>query len=215
MNAIFLGPPGAGKGTQAERISAEHDLAHLATGNLLRTAARQRTPMGLEAKRFMDAGDLVPDETLFGIVQEQIDAIGDRGVIFDGFPRNIAQAERLTSMMDEVGRQIDAAVLFVLEEDEAVRRISGRRQCSTCGHTFHVEFAPPPPGPTCVRGTCEIIQRDDDREEVVRDRQRVFREQTEPLVAFYEERGLLRRIDAQRPADDVTEHILAVLLDPA
>lgn len=215
MNAIFLGPPGAGKGTQAKLLRQDHGVVVIATGDLLRKAVRERTPMGLKAQAVMEAGKLVPDDVIFGIVQEHLDRLDGASVLFDGFPRNIAQADRLFEMLEDLGRSLDAVFLFEIDEETVVRRISGRRVCSTCSESFHVDFDPPPPGPVCERGLCEIIQREDDREEVVRDRLAIFHEQTEPLVAYYEETGILHRIDAARGPAEVAAHIRTVLFEPA
>ncbi len=194
MKLLFLGPPGAGKGTQAVRIADRAGIPHIATGNMLREAVAAETELGLIAKDIMAAGDLVSDELVIGLLNDRIareDAAG--GFILDGFPRNVAQAEALVQELGDDA--LDAAVLIVVDDDEIVRRISGRRTCPQ-QHVYHVDDNPPRIAGICDQDGEALIQRDDDQAEVVRNRLDVYREQTEPLVAFYEGRGLaIHRID--------------------
>jgi adenylate kinase len=212
VRTILLGPPGAGKGTQAARIVDAYGVPHISTGDILRANVREGTALGAEAKRFMDAGDLVPDEVIIGMVGDrlgQADAAG--GFLFDGFPRTVPQAEALDELLASRGAPLDVVLELVVDHDEVVRRLTGRRTCGDCGRIYQVESEPP-----AVEGVCDACggalgQRDDDREDVVRNRLEVYREQTEPLVAFYEQRGQLRRIEAVGSVEQVTARALETL----
>lgn len=208
MDLILLGAPGAGKGTQGALLAERLGIPKIATGDMLRDALRAGTPLGLEARRYMDAGELVPDEVILGMVRERLgqpDAAA--GAIFDGYPRNAAQAESLRGLLADLGRSIDAVVSIEVPEDRIVRRMTGRRTDPETGRVYHVEHNPPPAE---VLG--RVVQRDDDREETVRHRLQVYRSTTEPLVAFYREAGVpLHAVDGDRPIEQVQGEILELL----
>jgi len=192
-NVILLGAPGAGKGTQAERIVAGYELPHISTGEMLRAALAEGTEMGLAAQKFMEAGALVPDEVVIGIVRDRLaQADAQRGFLLDGFPRTIEQAERLDAMLADGGRDVTHVILIDVPEDELVERLAGRRLCKGCGKGYHVVFDPPQNEGVCDVCGAELYQRGDDDEATVRNRMRVYRKQTEPLVGYYEARGVLR-----------------------
>ena len=212
LNLILLGPPGAGKGTQAERLVDDFDLPYYATGNILRAAVSDGSELGTRAKEFMDRGDLVPDDLVVGMIIERVeDREAEDGFILDGFPRNVPQAEALDDELTELGRDITAVLLIDTPDDEVVKRLSGRRVCKKQGHLYHVDFDPPKRDGFCDQDGSELIQRDDDKPETVRHRLGVYHKETSPLVDFYERRGLLRRFDGCRPANEVHDHIRASL----
>jgi adenylate kinase len=212
QNLILFGPPGAGKGTQAERLEADFQLPYIATGDMLRRNVREETDLGKEAKAYMDAGDLVPDELIVAMAAERLqEEDAEDGFILDGFPRTLAQAEALDEQLSKLGRRITAALLIDVPDEEVVRRLSGRRMCVKNGHNYHLEFDPPKHEGVCDQDGSRLVQRDDDKPEVIENRLRVYHEQTEPLVEYYDERGLLRRIDGTRPAPEVHDHIRAVI----
>jgi adenylate kinase len=211
LNLILLGPPGAGKGTQAERLTEDFPVAYIATGDLLRQSVADGTPLGLQAKGYIDAGELVPDEVIIGVILRcvQSDAARD-GFLLDGFPRTVAQAEALDRELDALGRRLTAVLLVDAPDDEIVRRLSGRR-ISKSGRVYHVEFDPPKvDGIDDVDGS-PLIQRDDDRPETIRRRLEVYHRQTAPLIDFYEDRGLLHRFDGTLPPNEVHRHIRATI----
>jgi adenylate kinase len=210
LNLIFLGPPGAGKGTQATRLSKDFRLAYIATGDMLREQVRDETDLGRQAKEYMDAGDLVPDELIIAMIRDRLedDDTGD-GFILDGFPRNVAQAEALEEEFETLGRRLTAALLIEVPDEELVRRISGRRVCVKSGHTYHVDNDPPKHDDVCDQDGSRLIQRDDDKPETVRRRLNTYHEHTEPVIDFYEEKGLLRRFDGTRSPTDVHDRIRA------
>jgi adenylate kinase len=211
-NLVLLGPPGAGKGTQAERLVDDFELPYYSTGNILRDAVEQETELGLKAKEFMDAGDLVPDELICAVIEERLDSgEADDGFLLDGFPRTVGQAEMLESALDKRGRSLTAVLLIDAPDDEVVRRLSGRRTCVKNGHVYHVEFDPPKNEGVCDQDGSRLVQRDDDKPETVKKRLEVYHEQTEPLIEWYEERGLLRRFDGTRSPEEVHSHIRATL----
>ncbi|HEY8367749.1 MAG TPA: adenylate kinase [Thermodesulfobacteriota bacterium] len=212
LNLILLGPPGAGKGTQAERLQADFDFPYYATGDILRAAVREGSELGRQAKEYMDRGDLVPDELVIGMIMERIDSPeAADGFLLDGFPRNREQAEALSAEMERLGRRITAALLIDTPDEEVIRRLSGRRVCLKNGHVYHVEFDPPKHEGICDQDGSRLVQRDDDRPETVKHRLAVYHEQTAPLIDYYEERGLLRRFDGSRPPAEVHDHIRATL----
>src|SRR5919204_5700544 len=204
MNLVLLGPPGSGKGTQGERLQEDFELPYYATGDILRAAVRDRTELGRKAKDYMDRGDLVPDEVMVGVIAERISRqeAGD-GFILDGFPRTTGQAEALDAKMGELGRELTAALLIDASDDEVVRRLGGRRPCGKEGHVFHIEFDPPKKDGICDICGARLEIREDDKPEVIRNRLAQYHEKTEPLIAYYEDRGLLRRGGGwPRPAED-------------
>ena len=212
LNLILLGPPGAGKGTQAERLRGDFDVPYYATGDILRAAVRDGTELGLEAKEYMDRGDLVPDELVSRMIGARVDSAEARdGFILDGFPRTIPQAEALAAVLEPLGRRLTAVLAIEAPDEEVVRRLSGRRMCEKKGHVYHVEFDPPKNAGFCDQDGSALVQRDDDREETVRHRLEVFHEQTKPLIDYYEKRGLLRRFDGTRAPEEVHGHIRATI----
>jgi adenylate kinase len=212
LNLILLGPPGAGKGTQAERLTDDFRLPHISTGDILRAAVADGTPLGATAKQFMDAGELVPDGVIIGVILERLlDDDARDGFLLDGFPRTIEQADALALELEKLDRRLTAALVIEVPDDEAVRRISGRRVSRKTGRVYHVEFDPPKHEGRCDIDGSELIQRDDDAEQTVRNRLEVYRRQTAPLIDYYEERGLLRRLDGTRSPAEVHDHIRATL----
>jgi adenylate kinase len=213
LNLILLGPPGAGKGTQAQRLVEDFRLPYVATGEMLRAAVRAETPLGKEAKKFMNNGDLVPDEIIIGVAVERLqqDDCKD-GFILDGFPRTIDQAKALDAELERVGRKLTAALLIDVPDEEVVRRISGRRQCiKNEQHIYHVDFDPPKHPDVCDQDGARLIQRDDDKPDTVNHRLEVYHEQTEPVIGYYEDQGLLRRFEGTRSPAEVHDHIRATL----
>ncbi len=212
LNLILFGPPGAGKGTQAARLQEDFRLPYVATGDILRAAVKDGSELGVKAKEFMDAGELVPDDLLIDLVVDRVNADDARdGFILDGFPRTRAQADALGEAFDRLGRRITAVLLFDVPDEDLVRRISGRRVSVKTGRVYHVETDPPKHEGRCDVDGSRLVQRDDDKPEVVKRRLDVYHEQTEPLVAYYDERGLLRRIDGTRSPTEVHDHVRAVL----
>jgi adenylate kinase len=212
LNLILVGPPGAGKGTQAERLMEDFGLPYFATGNILRAAVADGTDLGRKAKEYMDAGELVPDEVIIGVILEALDGDEARdGFLLDGFPRTVPQADALGAALDRVGRRLSAVLLIDVTDDEVVRRLSGRRTCVKSGHTYHVEFDPPKHDEVCDQDGSRLVQRDDDKPETIRKRLSVYHDQTEPLVAYYEERELLRRFDGSRTPTEVHDHVRATV----
>lgn len=212
LNLILLGPPGAGKGTQADRLQADFDFPYYATGDILRAAVKDGSELGRKAREYMDNGELVPDELVDGIVVERLTSPeAADGFLLDGYPRNREQAEVLSQEMDRLGRRITAALLIDTPDEEVIRRLSGRRVCVKNGHVYHVEFDPPKHEGVCDQDGSRLVQRDDDKPETVRHRLEVFHRQTSPLVEYYEGKGLLRRFDGSRPPGEVHDHIRATL----
>ena len=213
LNLILLGPPGSGKGTQGERLQEDFRLPYYATGDILRAAVKEGTDVGKQAKEYMDRGDLVPDEVIIGVIAERIqqEEAAD-GFILDGFPRTGPQAEALDSKMKELRREMTAAILIDASEDEILRRLGGRRTCEkNPSHIYHVEFDPPEKEGVCDMDGAKLTVRDDDKPEVIKNRLAQYREKTEPLIDYYEERGILQRVEGELPPDDVEERIHAML----
>lgn len=207
MRLALLGRPGAGKGTQAEKIAEEHDIAHVSTGELLRAAMKEGAPLGAQAKGYVEKGQLVPDELVVKIVEERLAALGaEASWLLDGFPRNVAQAGALDDVVAKLGQKIDAVVYFSVKEETVVDRLSGRRMCSVCGKNWHVTFKPPGEEGRCD-APCggELIQRKDDRPEAIRERLVIYDNETAPLIDFYQEHGILVEI----PSDDDEQAIAA------
>ena len=212
LNLIMLGPPGAGKGTQAERLVDDFELPYFATGDILRAAVREGSQLGSEAKQHMDRGDLVPDELITKVIVERLDTPeAADGFLLDGFPRNRGQAQSLDEEIERLGRRLTAALLIEVDDDEVVRRLSGRRVCAENGHLYHVDHDPPEREGICDEDGSPLEQRDDDRAETVKHRLEVYHKQTQPLVEFYDELGVLRRFDGSRKPGEVHDHIRATL----
>jgi adenylate kinase len=212
LNLVLLGPPGAGKGTQARRLVEDFNLPYIATGDMLRQAVREGTELGQKAKQFMNNGDLVPDDLIIQMIVERLSQPDTAdGFILDGFPRTHGQAEALDQELKRLGRTLSAAVLIDVGEDEVTRRLSGRRVCVKNQHNFHVDFDPPKHSDRCDLDGSRLTIRDDDRPEVVKHRLEEYRSKTEPLIGYYEDQGILRRIDGSRAADDVGDQIRATL----
>jgi adenylate kinase len=213
MRLVLLGAPGSGKGTQAQRMQARHGVPQVSTGDLLREAVAEGTPLGRAAKAVMDAGQLVADDVMLGIIRERLarpDAA--RGFILDGFPRTIAQADGLAGQLAGLGQLLDAVVLLDVNPEILLRRMAGRRSCRRCGRVFHIESNPPRPGERCNDGQPhELFQRPDDNEQTLRERLAVYAERTQPLIDYYERKGMLRRVDANGTLDEVDARIEAVL----
>ena len=209
----MLGPPGAGKGTQAERLHEDFGLLHIATGDILRAEVAAGTPLGMEARRYMDAGELVPDEVIVGMITQRISGGDARdGFLLDGFPRNERQADALAEALEELERRLTAALLIEMPDEALVRRLTGRRMCvKNPTHIYHVEFDPPKHADVCDQDGARLVQRDDDREETIRHRLQVYHAQTEPLIDYYDRAGLLRRFDGNRNANEVHAHIRATV----
>jgi adenylate kinase len=211
LNLILLGPPGSGKGTQGERLQEDFDLPYYATGDILRAAVREGTDIGKEAKAYMDRGDLVPDDVIVGVIAERIDGKeAEDGFILDGFPRTEPQAEALGKKLNELGRSVSAAVLIDVDDDEVVHRLGGRRTCPN-GHIFHVDFDPPDKEGVCDVCGEPLAIRDDDKPEVIRHRLDTYHDKTEPLIDYYDSKGLLKRVDGDRDPEEVTDEIRATL----
>ncbi|HTW74137.1 MAG TPA: adenylate kinase [Steroidobacteraceae bacterium] len=217
MRIVLMGAPGSGKGTQAQRLVERLAIPQISTGDLLRDAVARGTGYGLRAKAAMDAGGLVADEIVLGIIRERLGQSDTaRGFILDGFPRNLAQARALATMLEAIGKPLDAVVLFEVDYAEIVRRISGRRTCQRCGRVFNVHTNPPGSPPHCDQ--CDdhpaLVQRRDDEEATVQRRLQVYEEQTRPLAEHYAAQGLLRVVQADAPVDEVTARLIAVLRPP-
>ncbi len=211
MILVFLGPPGAGKGTQAKLLSQRMGFLHLSTGDLLREAVKNQTPLGKKAKEYMDRGELVPDELIVQLIEETMPKDGN--VILDGFPRTVNQALALEEMLRVKGEKISKVLFFDVPDEVIIDRLSGRRVCSKCGAVYHVKYNPPK-----VEGVCDLcggslVQRDDDREEVVRKRLEVYRKQTQPLIEFYQERGIIYKLDAEKGVEELFEEVKGLVRD--
>jgi adenylate kinase len=212
LNLILLGPPGAGKGTQAERLVDDFDLPYYATGDILRAAVKEGSELGNEAKSYMDKGDLVPDDLICRVIMERIDKPeAADGFLLDGFPRTVKQAEVLEDALAKRDRRLTAALMVDVPDDEVVRRLSGRRVCTKNGHLYHVEFDPPKNEGVCDQDGSKLVQRDDDKPDTVKHRLEVYHDQTSPLVDRYDDQNLLRTFDGKRSPSEVHDHIRATL----
>ncbi|MFA0889366.1 MAG: adenylate kinase [Synergistales bacterium] len=209
MRLIFLGPPGSGKGTQAAKLLERTQVAHISTGDILRENVKKGTDLGLQAKGYMDSGKLVPDALIVEMMKQRLQAEDcSKGFILDGFPRTVAQAEALEKMLKGLGMNLDAVVLFKVSDAVVIERLSGRRGCRQCGAIYHVRFNPSSKGTACQVCGGELFQRDDDREEVIRNRLDVYHSQTAPLIGFYSQRNLLVEVEAEKSSDEVLKTIL-------
>ena len=212
MNIVLLGPPGAGKGTQAKRMVERYGIPQISTGDMLRAALKEGTPLGLEAKKYMDKGELVPDEVVVGLVKERIQQPDcAKGFMLDGFPRNVGQAETLDGMLGDLSKRIDHVVCIEVPNQELVGRLTGRRTCRACGAGYHVMFDPPQKEGVCDKCGGELYQRDDDNEATVTSRLKVYEDQTKPLVEYYGKQDKLRRIDGVGGIGDIFERIKGIL----
>lgn len=212
MKLILLGPPGAGKGTQSKTLMDRFSIPQISTGDILRAAVKNQTAMGLKAKAFMDAGALVPDEVVIGIVRDRLQEKDcEQGFILDGFPRTVPQADALQQVLVDLGKELDVVISLRVDNEALVERLTGRRTCSACGRGYHVRFDPPR-----VEGVCDdcggvLLQRDDDREETIRQRLQVYDRQTSPLIAYYQGRDLLAEVDGMAAIDDVQQQLMRLL----
>ncbi len=212
MLIILLGPPGAGKGTQAERIVKEHLLAYVSTGDILRSAVKAQSTLGRKAKQYMDEGKLVPDELVVEIVKDRLmDPDCAKGALLDGFPRTVVQAEFLEKALPDIGISIDRILSIEVEEEELVERLTGRRVCSECSANFHLKFKPPKVRNVCDKCGGDLYQRDDDTLETVKERLDVYKQLTEPLISYYVQKGLLSTVDGSKEIDAVYEQINSIL----
>lgn len=212
MRIILLGPPGAGKGTQAKRLMDAEGIPQISTGDILRKAVADQTPLGLEAKSYMDSGGLVPDQVVIGLIRERLgqsDAV--KGFILDGFPRTVPQAEALDTLLVDLKRPLSAVAAIDVDPSELVLRLSGRRVCQSCQTAYHVQFNPPKREGVCDRCGGVLIQRDDDKEATIRRRLDVYREQTEPLIAYYKGKGLVRLVNGIGDVDEISSRLREAL----
>jgi adenylate kinase len=212
VRLVLVGPPGAGKGTQAQFIASHFAIPKISTGEIFRANVSEGTELGVEARKYMDAGDLVPDEVTIGMVEDRL-GHGDAqsGFLLDGFPRTVRQAEVLDALLEPMTSPLDVVLELVVDDDEVVRRLSGRRTCHQCGHVWHLDFDPPGTEGICDRCGGELFQRDDDSEDTIRHRLEVYVDQTSPLIGYYGDKGLLRGVDATGPVEDVTERAINAL----
>jgi adenylate kinase len=212
MNLILLGPPGAGKGTQAQRMVERYHIPQISTGDILRAAVKDKTPLGAKAKSYMDQGQLVPDALVIGIIEERLKAADcNPGFILDGFPRTIAQAEALQPILTKMGKSIDHVINIEVDPEELIRRLTGRRTCKNCGAMFHILFQPPKREGICDRCGGTLYQREDDKEETIRTRLNEYQKQTAPLIQYYRHKKMLRSIQGVGGQDQIFEQIVRLL----
>ncbi|RKX58996.1 MAG: adenylate kinase [Thermodesulfobacteriota bacterium] len=212
MNIIFLGPPGAGKGTQAKVLVEKYVIPQISTGDMLREHVAKGTELGLKAKEYMEKGQLVPDEIILGMVKERLSQDdAQKGFILDGFPRTVAQAEALDKILDEMGRKIEYVLALIVPDEELVTRLTGRRTCKNCGMMYHIKFKPPKVEGKCDACGGELYQRPDDNEETVRNRLKVYHEQTAPLIEYYRKKGVLFEVDGNKSIEEITQQLINIL----
>ena len=212
LNIILLGPPGCGKGTQAKMLTEKYHIPQISTGDILREAVKNKTPLGLEAKTYMDSGKLVPDDVVIGIIQDRLKQPDcEKGFILDGFPRTVVQAEALDDTLKTMGKKIEHAISISVDEEELLRRLTGRRTCRSCGAMFHILFNPPKKEGICDKCSGELYQRDDDKEETIRNRLNVYNQQTAPLIDYYQKKELLRTIEGVGKIEDIFRKIEEVI----
>jgi len=212
MNLILLGPPGGGKGTQAKRIVEKYGIPQISTGDMFREAVAKGTELGKKAKEYMDRGELVPDDIVIGIVKERLSQPDcEKGFILDGFPRTLKQAEALDEILEEMNKKIDAVININVPDEEIIKRIVYRRTCKNCGAVYNLIYSPPKEDNKCDKCGGELYQRDDDKEETVRERLRVYKEQTQPLIDYYKKKGILYEVDGTKSIDEVWKQIESIL----
>lgn len=216
MRLVLLGPPGVGKGTQAVRLAERFGVPHISTGDMFRAAVNGDSPMGKKVRQYLDAGELVPDEVTTGVLKERLELTDcDEGFILDGFPRTLPQAEALDEILDNRNEDLDAAVCYTASEGVVVERLSGRRMCRECGANFHISFNPPDTPGVCPKCGGELYQRSDDQPDTIRERLRVYRENTEPLIEYYRNAGLLVEVSAEPAPDEVLNRTIEALEESA
>jgi len=212
MNIIFLGPPGAGKGTQAKVLVEKYVIPQISTGDMLREHVAKGTELGLKAKEYMEKGQLVPDEIILGMVKERLSQDdAQKGFILDGFPRTVAQAEALDKLLEEMGKKIEYVLALIVPDEELVTRLTGRRTCKNCGMMYHIKFKPPKVEGKCDACGGELYQRPDDNEETVRNRLKVYHEQTAPLIEYYRKKGVLFEVDGNKSIEEITQQLINIL----
>ncbi len=212
MNIIFLGPPGAGKGTQAKILVEKYGIPQISTGDMLREHVANGTELGTKAKEYMEKGQLVPDEIILSMVKERLSQPdAQKGFILDGFPRTVAQAEALDKMLDEMGKKIEFVLALIVPDEELVTRLTGRRTCKKCGMMYHIKFKPPKVEGKCDACGGELYQRPDDNEETVRNRLKVYHEQTAPLIEYYRNKGVLFEVDGNKSIEEITQQLINIL----
>lgn len=212
MNIVFLGPPGAGKGTQAKILIERYGIPQVSTGDMLREHRAKGTELGKKAQEYMDKGQLVPDEIILGMVKERLSQPDcQKGFILDGFPRTVAQAEALDKLLSEMGKKLDFALALIVPDDLLVERLTGRRTCKSCGMMYHIKYKPPKVEGKCDVCEGELYQRPDDNEETVRNRLKVYHEQTAPLIEYYKNKGILREIDGSKSIEEITKQLIFIL----
>ncbi len=212
MNIVFLGPPGAGKGTQAKILIERYGIPQISTGDMLREHRAKGTELGKKAQEYMDKGQLVPDEIILGMVKERLSQPDcQKGFILDGFPRTVAQAEALDKLLEEMGKKLDFALALIVPDELLVERLTGRRTCKSCGMMYHIKYKPPKVDNKCDVCGGELYQRPDDNEETVRNRLKVYHESTAPLIEYYRKKGILREIDGSKSIEEITQQIIQIL----
>ncbi|UZE91834.1 MAG: adenylate kinase [Methanosarcinales archaeon] len=211
MKFVLLGPPGAGKGTQAERLAKKYGIPHIATGDILRQSVKDRTKSGMLAKSYMDKGELVPDQILIGIIRDRLSSVDcSKGFILDGFPRTVTQADALSSILRRLNQKLDGMINLEVPQEKVIARLSSRRVCRSCGTNYHIEFNPPKEEGKCDKCDGQLYQRDDDKEESIQNRLKVYQRQTEPLIKYYKKEGLLIPVDGAKDISAVFEDLCTI-----